>query len=250
MKRDGSAVDAVRLHMLEQISAGTLRPGERLGSERELAASLEVSRSTLRQALGLLEQSGSVRRVPGRGGGTFVSNGKVQRDLSKIMGIPALLREQGFTAGSRVAAVNISSADDRTAAALELKPGELVVEVVRIRLADGSPISLEHARFPAVRFPGLPELSLAGSLYELLESHFGVVAAEADEVIEAVAAQPDEAEVLDIQPGTPLLSVTRTARDPGGAPFEFSHDLFRADRTSIRVRTPRPNSTARLVERT
>jgi GntR family transcriptional regulator len=238
MTWDGSAVDAVRRHLIELIATGTLRPGERLGAERELSAELGVSRSTLRQALGLLEQAGAVRRVPGRGGGTFVSNGKVQRDLSKIMGVPALLREQGFTAGSRVVGVSLGGADDATAAALELKPGELVVEVMRIRLADRSPISLEHARFPAVRFPGLPELSLGGSLYELLETHYGVRAAEAFERIEAVAARSDEAEVLDVLPQAPLLSITRTTKDPAGVPFEFSHDLFRADRTSILVRTP------------
>ncbi|MCW2919098.1 MAG: Transcriptional regulator, GntR family [Actinomycetia bacterium] len=233
-----SAVDVVRRQVVELIGSGTLKPGQRLGGERELAVELGVSRSTLRNALGLLEQTGAVRRVPGRGGGTFVGNAKVERDLSKVMGVPALLREQGFTAGSRVVGVGIVNSDNVTAAALELKQGELVVEIVRIRLADGSPISLEHARFPAVMFPGLPELPLGGSLYELLESRYGVTAAEAIERIEAVAAGPDEAEVLDIEPKSPLLSITRTTKDPAGVPFEFSHDLFRSDRTRILVRTP------------
>lgn len=234
---DVSAVEAVQRHMVELIASGALTPGQRLGAERELSAELGVSRSTLRQALGLLEQAGVVRRVPGRGGGTFVRGSKVQRDLSKIMGVPALLREQGFTAGSRVVGLGIVKADEATAAGLELKPGELVVEIIRIRLADGSPISLEHARFPAVMFPGLPELPLGGSLYELIEAQYGVRAAETIERIEAVVARADEAEVLNIEPAAPLLSITRTTRDPDGTPFEFSHDLFRADRTSILART-------------
>ena len=58
------------------------------------------SRSTLRQALGLLEDEGVVRRVPGRGGGTFVSQSKIERDLSRIVGLPAMLRSQGVTAGT------------------------------------------------------------------------------------------------------------------------------------------------------
>ena len=241
---DVTAVEGARRRMLELIESGSLQPGQRLGSERELAGDLGVSRSTLRQALGALEQSGVVRRVPGRGGGTFVSRAKIERDLSSVVGVPALLRAQGFTAGSRVISAGIVSADDTTAAALDLEPGGLVTEIVRIRLADGSPVSLEHARLPAGRFPGLLELPLGGSVYELLDQHYGVRAAEALERIEAVSAGPDEASVLDVDAGVPLLSITRTAKDADGVPFEFSHDLFRADRTRILVRTPGAAGTA------
>ncbi|EXG80170.1 GntR family transcriptional regulator [Cryptosporangium arvum] len=235
---DGTAVDGARRRMLELITSGSLEPGQRLGSERELASDLGVSRTTLRQALGALEQSGVVRRVPGRGGGTFVSRAKIERDLSSVVGVPALLRAQGFTAGSRVISASILSADEVTAAALNLDAGGLVTEIVRIRLADGSPVSLEHARLPAERFPGLLELPLGGSVYELLDEHYGVRPVEALERIEAVSAGPTEASVLGVDAGAPLLSITRTANDGDGVPFEFSHDLFRADRTRILVRTP------------
>jgi GntR family transcriptional regulator len=53
-----------------------------------------------------------------------------------------------------------------------------------------------------------------------------------------VAASQDEAVVLDVPAGSPLLAITRTTTDPGGVPFEFSHDLFRGDRIRITVRTP------------
>ena len=120
---------------------------------------------------------------------------------------------------------------------LGARPGELVVDLVRIRLADGSPFSLEHARFPARRFPGLLELPLGGSVYELLEEHFGAEPDEAVERIEVVLASPDEAAILDVEPGAPLMAITRTTTDPDGDPIEFARDLFRADRTRIVVRT-------------
>jgi DNA-binding transcriptional MocR family regulator len=60
------AIDAQQL--LDQISREALRPWERLGAERDLALSLGVSRSTVRQALAALQDAGVVRRVPGRGG--------------------------------------------------------------------------------------------------------------------------------------------------------------------------------------
>ena len=65
--------EEVRRALAEQIGSGRLRPGQRLGAERALAAEFGVSRATLRQALAVLEEGGVVRRVPGRGGGTFVA---------------------------------------------------------------------------------------------------------------------------------------------------------------------------------
>ena len=234
----GRTPEDVRRALAERIAAGQLRPGQRLGAERALAADLGVSRATLRQALAVLADSGVVRRVPGRGGGTFVSKDKIERDTSRVVGVPALLRSQGVVAGTQVLSAGLSAADEPVARALGLRPGDLVVDLNRIRLADGSPIVVEHARFPADRFLGLLELPLGGSVYELLDEHFGVRPAAAVEQIEVVTASPDEAQVLDVPAGSPLLAITRTTSDPAGTPFEFSQDLFRGDRIRIVVRTP------------
>ena len=111
-----------------------------------------------------------------------------------------------------------------------------MLEIVRVRLADQTPISLERALFPAERFPGLLDRSLAGSLYELLESHYALAPGEAEERIEVVAAGAAEARLLGLRRGAPLLAVERTAWDVDGRAFEYSHDLFRADRARIVVR--------------
>jgi GntR family transcriptional regulator len=236
--------DEVRRVLGARIDDGQLRPGQRLGAERELAAELGVSRATLRQALAVLEEGGLVRRVPGRGGGTFVARGKIERDLSRIVGVPALLRSQGVVAGTRVLSARLTEADDVTAQALRVRPGELVVDLVRIRLADGSPFSLEHARFPAQRFSGLLELPLGGSVYEMLEEHFGAAPEKATERIEVKLASPDEASILEVELGAPLFAITRTAADAAGEPIEFARDLFRADRTRIVVKTEGPHVSA------
>ena len=248
----GPAAERVLARLQEQIGNGQLRPGARLGAERDLALELGVSRSTVRQALSALEAAGAVRRVPGRGGGTFVSGRKVERDLSRVVGVPALLRSQGMTSGSRVVGTGIVAADEATRAALDLPADAYVIDVVRIRLADGIPISLEHARFPAERFPRLLEMPLGGSLYDLLEEHYDTLPGEAEEHIEVAAASADEAAILATEIGAPLLAITRVTRDRDGVPFESSHDLFRADRTMITVRTPAPeegsSGQGRLVE--
>lgn len=226
----------VRRSILGMVQRGALKPGEKLEAERELAARLGVSRSTLRQALIALEEQGVVRRVPGRGGGTFIASAKVDRDLSHIVGVPRLLRDQGFTAGSRVLSVSVALADADAAEALGVPLGSGVVDLVRIRLADGAPISLERAVLPSALVPGLPERELSGSLYELLDREYALRPGEAIEHIEVVAATPDEARILDIDPGAPLVLVTRTTSDAEGRLFEYSQDLFRADRIRISVK--------------
>src|SRR3984957_9943517 len=140
----------IRRTLAGQIAAGELRPGQRLGAERARAAELGVSRALLRQALSILEDGGMIRRVPGRGGGTYVSRGKIERDMSsRIEGIPALLRSQGVTAGTHVLSARLAEPDDDAAQARRVGPGELAVDLLRLRLPDGSPPFLEHARFPA-----------------------------------------------------------------------------------------------------
>jgi len=232
----GPTARAARDRLLSEIADGRPGPGGRLGAERELAERLGVARSTIRAALADLERDGVVRRARGRAGGIFVAERKVERDLTSLAGLPAYLRRQGFESDARVLSTATLEADADAAAALGLDATALVLEVVRVRLADGEPISLERACFPAERFPDLLDRALSGSIYELLETAYGLVPGEAEERIEVVAAGTAEARLLGLRRGAPLLAVARTAWDADGRAFERSHDLFRADRARIVVR--------------
>jgi GntR family transcriptional regulator len=225
----GPTARAARDRLLDELGA----PGERLGAERDLAERYGVSRATIRAALADLERNGVVRRARGRSGGIFVAERKVERDLTSLTSLPYYLRRQGFESDARVLSTSTIEADADTTAALGV---DLVLEVVRVRLADGEPISLERASFPAERFPGLLDRSLSGSLYELLQSDYGLEPGEAEERIEVVAAGASEARLLGVARGAPLLTVARTTWDADGRPFERSHDLFRGDRARIVVR--------------
>ena len=225
--------EELRRRIVADINAGA--PGAKLGSERDLAEHYGTSRSSLRQVLAALEEAGLVHRVIGRAGGIFISHGQVERNLSDVVGVPAFLTSQGYVAGTRVLSTRITTPAPAVQAALRLDADDYVVEIQRVRLADGSPISLEHAQFPADDFPGLLEQQLGGSLYEMLESQYGLVMGRADERIEAVSATADEAALLGIKPKAALLLITRVTYDQNGSPCEFSRDLFRGDRTALAV---------------
>lgn len=225
--------EELRRRIVADINVGD--PGAKLGSERELAERYNTSRSSLRQVLSALEEAGLVHRVIGRSGGIFISHGQVQRSLSDVVGVPAFLANQGYVAGTRVLSTKIAAPDRTTQKALRIGANEYVIDIQRVRLADGSPISLELAQFPADAFPGLLERQLGGSIYEILEAHYDLVTARAEERIDAVNATPDEASLLGIKPKSALLLITRIAYDQHGTPFEFSRDLFRGDRTRLAV---------------
>ncbi|MCP9275917.1 GntR family transcriptional regulator [Mycolicibacterium arenosum] len=225
--------EELRRRIVTDLNAGT--PGTKLGSERELADRYGTSRSSLRQVLAALEEAGLITRVIGRAGGIFVSHSQVQRSLSDVVGVPAFLANQGYVAGTRVLSTKITAPDRTTREALRLGEDDFVVEIQRVRLADGSPISLELAQFPADAFPGLLEQQLGGSIYEVLEKHYGLVTSQADERIEAVNATPEEATLLGVKQRSALLLITRITYDQNDVPCEFSRDLFRGDRTRLAV---------------
>ena len=85
-------------------------------------------------------------------------------------------------------------------------------------------------------FPGLLERPLGNSIYELLGKHYETVPDEAVEQIDLINATTDEARILEVPLGSPLLSVTRTTMDTQGRKIEYSHDLFRGDRTRLGVK--------------
>jgi GntR family transcriptional regulator len=226
--------------LAEAIAAGDFDSGERIPPERELASRLGVSRMTLRQSLGELERRGLVVRRVGRSGGTFVAEPKLERDLTVFSGLSDELRRQGRVAGARVLAASVVEAGPAAAAALGLEAGQLVYEIERVRLADGEPVALEHTIFPSARFPGLLDEELDGALYDLLRERYGVAAQRAVERLEPTLAGPAVALKLGIEQGAPLMLVERVAYAADGVPIEFSHDLFRGDRTRVVVWISKP----------
>lgn len=228
------------------------RSAVKLPPERELAQRLATSRSTVRRALAALEQQGIIRRVRGRAGGAYLSGAvartpdpelveapsrgrRLERTLNRPVGIPSMLRSQGFAAGTRVLSLTLAEPSRQVAESLELPDGTPVVSILRLRYADGDTLSLEHAFLDSRRFGRLLRTDLTQSLYELLATEFGCVLHGAEEWVEAVPAPGHVAALLGIDPGAPVVKLTRQTYDGQHRPVEFSFDLFRADRTRFHV---------------
>lgn len=230
-----SATDLALRAVLRHCHDERFHPGEALGSERDLAERLGIGRTVLRGALDVLEARGAIRRVLGRSGGLFFHDGRIQRHLNTVEGVPAMVRHQGRSIATRVdrAELGLPQADERRR--LRLSDGDPVYRIERLRMVDGVPWSLDASVLPAGRFPGLLRSDLTGSLYALLTGVHGLELDRADETVEAVPATAEQARALEIEPGAALLEIRRLAWDVDGLPVEYAHDFFRADRTRVHL---------------
>src|SRR5215471_12253423 len=103
-----------------EIAVGALVPGDRLPTEKDLAAWFGVSRMTLRHALAELTRRGLVTRTVGRHGGTFVAAPKLEQDLTTLAGFSEQLRRHGMVAGARVLTASQRAAGPAAGAALKI----------------------------------------------------------------------------------------------------------------------------------
>lgn len=223
----------IRRRFLLLIRDERFRPGELVGSERELAERLDVGRTALRLVLEQLEDDGLIRRSLGRGGGVFFHDGRVQRHLNTIQGVPEMVRQQGMTVATTVLRAEIGTPDADEARNLRLQGGDNVIRIVRLRFVENHSWSLDTSVLPGKLFPGLLTRDLTGSLYATLVGDFGILLDHADETIEVVPATAEQAALLDVAPGSPLLLIWRVTYSATGDAIEFAHDYFRADRTRV-----------------
>lgn len=218
-------------HIRSLVSNGLPR-GSRLPTERELADQLGVSRVSVRRAFDDLESSGEVRRV--QGSGTFVEGPSVEKGAA-IRSFTQEMASRGSTPGARVLSARTSAASSEMSWLLGIPPGEPVIELTRLRTADGIPMCIETDTLQERRVPGLLSHDLEGSLYDLLRSEYGIDLATVRQTFRATTLDPDAAALLSVAPHTAALDVEHLAYTADGTPVQAASSLYRGDRFSVSV---------------
>jgi GntR family transcriptional regulator len=216
-----------------------LQPHSPLPSEAQLCDEFGVSRMTARAAVQRLVQDGLVYRVPGRG--TFVAASRANRTAGHILSFSDEMRRRGRVPSSRVIERRERRATDEEARRLGV--GAVVV-VRRVRLADGKPLALERAVFPADRVADVLDADLErGSLFRTLVTA-GLVPTSGSAALGAEAATAEDARLLRVRRGAPLLVERRLIHDEDGRPLEWTESRYVGSRYAIDVdfdvELPRP----------
>jgi GntR family transcriptional regulator, N-acetylglucosamine utilization regulator len=229
----------IQQHLLEQIRAGALKPGEPIPSEQEISDRLRISRMTARQALKSLCDLGVT--FSQRGKGTFVSAIKLEKNSRQVLSFSEEMEACGSRPRSKVLSFKVTAPDPDVTEALHLAPGEKVVGLRRVRIAGSSPMGLEWSRLPLRLCPDLLQVFDPNtSLYQTLFEHYGVQIVAADEVVEAGLAGAEEAKLLRFSTGSPVFFFTRTAYAQNGQPVEYVKSAYRGDRFKMVNRLTQP----------
>ncbi|NYI43986.1 GntR family transcriptional regulator [Nocardioides aromaticivorans] len=218
----GRSLKHVAIREYVRSLVGDRAPGTPAPSERELVDRFGVARMTVRQALDALVGEGVLERHPGRG--TFVAGPR--RTATGVRGLTDELALRGVAVETRTLVAESVPAGEAMAGAFRVHPEEPLVRWVRLRVGDGRPVCLSETYLPAA-FAGDLLDHLPASLYDELAAR-GHRPTWAEDAVSAGLATDEEATLLELPQGSPVLRLTRRALD-GETVVEMSRSVLRGE---------------------
>lgn len=220
----------IKALITQSLQSGEWKPGEMIPSEVELANRYKVSQGTVRKAIDELAADNLVMRRQGKG--TFVSTHHEARAHIRFL---RLRPDEGqpHYPESRFLEVKRLRAPADVARLLDMKSGDATVYIKRLQSFDGVPTIVEELWLPGLLFKGLTAERLSeykGPMYGLFESEFGTRMIRAEEKVRAVLASAEDAALLHVADGTPLLSAERVSFTYGDKPVELRRGLYLTSR--------------------
>jgi len=202
--------------------------GSAIPPERQLSASLGVSRLTLRAALDELVREGYLVRR--RGSGTFVSEPKIAQELT-MTSFSEDMRRRGMRPASTTLSLTTTMAGAYLGRCLHVSPSEPILVAKRLRLADEETMAIETLHVPDALVPGLTPRDLEEtSFYELLSKRYAIEIVTGIQTIEPTVTNEEESEALGVPLHSPAFLFERTTRSDAGVIVEFVRSTYRGDR--------------------
>jgi len=213
------------------ILSGELQPGDMIPSEEILSVQLQVSRMTVRHALGDLAIEGLLTRK--RAIGTIVASPRQELPLfmNRLVGLTEDMAEKGVNVTSQVLSHERQEANYEIRQQLQLHLHEAVILIRRLRSTNIFPLVIENTYHPLERFPDLLETDFTNrSIYQFLQERYQVRIHQAQDSFVAGIADVKEAKLLEIEDGAPVMRYQRIGMDSEGVPIELTRSIYRADR--------------------
>lgn len=216
----------------EKIKKEELQPGERLPSETEFSKQLGVSRSTLREALRILEEENIIVRKHGIG--TFVNQKPVfTKGIEELFSITDIIKREGKTPSTKIYFTGYVKAHNNEIQKLNLKKDEQVFLIKRVRFADNTPLVYCIDKIPAHLLSKgytLNQESILASLEKI-----GIIITYAEAEIKTIGYHNKISKIMDCDKEIPLLVLRQIHYDQHNQPVLYSINYFRSDQISFHV---------------
>ena len=214
----------------ERVASGEFSARRVLPSESELSAHYDASRVTVRRALEALRAE---RLIESRQGfGWLVAADPLPQALDHLGTLEKQLAASGIRSERRVLSFGFVAAPEVVRSVLN---DRTVLEVKRVHLADGEPFARVTVWCPEALGAELSRADVErASFLEQLPGRLG----GASQTIGAAAASADDAELLEVPVGSPVLTVERITRSVDDVPVLVSEHVFPAHRTRFAVELP------------
>lgn len=221
-----------------RILDGTYPPLSRMPSEAELGKAFEVSRITVRQALGDLQKEGLIFKIHGKG--TFVAKPKAFQNVSTLQGLGESMSQRGYEVINRLRSFKVVPADAQVATRLQVAEGANVVQIKRARLVNRELVSLEITYLPEAVGKRLEKADLVSrDIFLILENDCALPLGHADLAIDAILADAELAGALEVEEGSPVMRIERLTHTADGTPLDYEHLYYRGDAFQYRLRIDR-----------
>jgi GntR family transcriptional regulator len=218
----------IHLDLKNMIQSGKIPPDAILPPELQLCRAYKVGRHTMRMAISGLVDDGLVERFPGRG--TFVNNQSQRLNFYLDRSFSQQMREMGYTPHSKVLKAELGKVGEGSPRALQRMIGNACLRLERLRFGDNIPISIQFTTVLTEKCAGIEKHDFSQeSLYEVLAREYHLPIVQIQHVVRAVAANPQQAEMLNVITGVPLLFVGTTAFLENRQVIECSESYYRAD---------------------
>lgn len=217
-----------------------IKPGEKLGSQRELEQQFNVSKITVRRALQVLEEDGLVVTIHGKG--TFVKTEKVEETLDKLQSLSEIIEQSGFKPHAKIMKIEmVPNIDDFIQKNAHIKDSHCLY-IERLHTIEEKPIAFAQIYLPNKIGEKLTKHELENqTIYYLLEHNLGIRIGEAIQTIEAYPADEKMASYLDVSEGSPLLKTERLTFSDDNQLIEKITFYYRFDEYALKIKLKRPN---------
>ncbi len=219
--------------LLDQINAGKFKPGQTLPAVGELQKEFDATEEEVRQAVSELVYEGLVERArPEPTDQVRIPDYELWGTLTGIHSITRAARKRGQEPGVEITNFGISKAWPSVAERLQLEPDDQVVLMERLRKVDGEPVAIEISYYPAKLYPGISEdmFTASGSgqsSFEVMQKKFGYKSVRATDELTVVPLEAREAEMLELEPGTPVLLRFRITYSDKDIPIKSSRAVWK-----------------------